>query len=109
MTAARGTSLTLGEAARRLDMDVDALPEMVYSGQLPAHPQDGTGRLLLVWIHRLDDCFPSFPRTELSPSAPGVALIRPSAYVSGAYNTPCSAVDDSGDVVSDVSGRADGS
>lgn len=39
--------LTLGEAAQRLGMDIDELLKLVYSQQVPAGLQQGTGRLLL--------------------------------------------------------------
>lgn len=47
--------LTLAEAARQLDMSVDALMQLVYSREVPASLQPGTGRLLLdeVEVERL--------------------------------------------------------
>lgn len=39
--------LTLGEAARRLGTDVDALLQLIYRGQLRASVEHDSGRLLI--------------------------------------------------------------
>lgn len=40
-------TLTLGEAARHLDMAVDGVLQLIYDGTLPAVPERATGRLLV--------------------------------------------------------------
>lgn len=47
METPRESTLTLGEAAHRLDMAIDELLELVYSQQVPGRLQPDTGRLLL--------------------------------------------------------------
>jgi hypothetical protein len=47
MGAIQEATITLGEAARRLGITVDALLELVYDGRLTAKPDPATGRLLV--------------------------------------------------------------
>jgi hypothetical protein len=47
MTTTQDDRLTVAEAARRLDMDVDAVLELVYSNKLPARVESSTGRVML--------------------------------------------------------------
>ena len=47
MGTVQEATITLGEAARRLDTTVDALLELIYDGRLKATPDPATGRLLL--------------------------------------------------------------
>lgn len=47
MGTVQETTITLGEAARRLDTTVAALLAFVYEGQLPAVADPSTGRLLV--------------------------------------------------------------
>jgi hypothetical protein len=47
MGTVQEATITLGEAARRADMTVDALLALIYDGQLPAAPDPATGRLLV--------------------------------------------------------------
>lgn len=47
MGAVQEATITLGEAARRLDTTVDALLELIYEGRLTATPDPTTGRLFV--------------------------------------------------------------
>lgn len=47
MDAVQEATLTIGEAARRLQMTVDGVLQRIYDGHLPATPEPRTGRLLL--------------------------------------------------------------
>jgi len=47
MATRQDDRLTVAEAARRLDMDVDAVLELVYSNKLPADVESSTGRVML--------------------------------------------------------------
>lgn len=47
MGTVQETTLTLGEAARRLGTTVDALLKLIYDGRLPATPDPSTGRLFV--------------------------------------------------------------
>lgn len=47
MRAAEEKTLTVGEAARRLNVTVEALLEVVYSGRLPARADAASGRMLI--------------------------------------------------------------
>lgn len=47
MGTVQEATLTLGEAARRLETTVDAVLQLVYEGHLPATPDPATGRLLV--------------------------------------------------------------
>lgn len=47
MGTVQETTLTLGEAARRLGTTVDALLQMIYDGELAATPEPTSGRLLV--------------------------------------------------------------
>jgi excisionase family DNA binding protein len=58
MGSIQEATITLGEAARRLHISVDALLELIYDGRLPATPDPSTGRLLIKPTD-LDDLLPS--------------------------------------------------
>jgi excisionase family DNA binding protein len=58
MGSVQEATITLGEAARRLRITVDALLELIYDGRLPATPDPSTGRLLIKPTD-LDDLLPS--------------------------------------------------
>jgi excisionase family DNA binding protein len=47
MGTVQEATITLGEAARRLGITVDALLELIYEGRLSATPDQATGRLLV--------------------------------------------------------------
>lgn len=47
MDAVHEATLTVGEAARRLQTTVDGVLQRIYDGHLPATPESRTGRLLL--------------------------------------------------------------
>jgi excisionase family DNA binding protein len=47
MGAVQEATITLGEAARRLGITVDALLELIYDGRLIATADRATGRLLV--------------------------------------------------------------
>jgi excisionase family DNA binding protein len=47
MGAVQEATITLGEAARRLGITVDALLELIYDGRLIATADPATGRLLV--------------------------------------------------------------
>lgn len=47
MTPVQEERLTVPAAARRLGMSVEALLDVIYSGQVPAELEPETGRLLL--------------------------------------------------------------
>lgn len=47
MDAVQEATLTIGEAARRLQTTVDGVLQRIYEGHLPATPEPRTGRLLL--------------------------------------------------------------
>jgi hypothetical protein len=47
MGTVQEATITLGEAARRLGITVDALLEFIYDGRLTATPDPATGRLLV--------------------------------------------------------------
>jgi excisionase family DNA binding protein len=47
MGAVQEATITLGEAARRLGITVDALLELIYDGRLTATADPATGRLLV--------------------------------------------------------------
>jgi hypothetical protein len=47
MGTVQEATITLGEAARRLDTTVDALLELIYEGRLKAMPDPATGRLFV--------------------------------------------------------------
>lgn len=47
MGTVQEATITLGEAARRLDTTVDALLELIYAGRLTATPDPATGRLFV--------------------------------------------------------------
>jgi excisionase family DNA binding protein len=47
MGTVQEATITVGEAARRLDITVDALLALIYDGRLPATPDPATGRLLV--------------------------------------------------------------
>ncbi|HVM15352.1 MAG TPA: hypothetical protein VM287_13625 [Egibacteraceae bacterium] len=47
MGAVQDATLTIGEAARRLETTIDAVLRHVYEGQLSASPELRSGRLLL--------------------------------------------------------------
>ena len=47
MGTVQGATLTLGQATRRLGTTVDALPQLIYDGELAATPEPTSGRLLV--------------------------------------------------------------
>lgn len=47
MGAVHEATLTIGQAARRLQMTLDGVLERIYDGQLLATPEPRSGRLLL--------------------------------------------------------------
>ncbi len=62
MTPVQEERLTVPEAARRLGMSVEALLDVIYSGDVPAKLETETGRLLL--DHRDVDRLRAEPRSR---------------------------------------------
>jgi excisionase family DNA binding protein len=47
MGTVQEATITVGEAARRLKITVEALLDLIYAGRLPATPDPATGRLMV--------------------------------------------------------------
>lgn len=47
MESVQEATVTLGEAARRLDTSVDAVLSLIYEGRIRARPDPASGRLLI--------------------------------------------------------------